>query len=654
MERKNFKKLIQPYIRLDLIVMVIISLVVLYLKLWLGVICLALVVFVTIYHSKIAYQKTEKDIEEIRAGIAADNDEITRNFVESCPVYMCVSDIAGEISWSNEGFRSNITTEENIDGLISSEDLKKLFEIEQYEIIADIKESKFRISSSSKDESSHSKRMIYFEDVTPAEIVKDLFKTTRPAFMHVNIDNYDELMAASPIEKQSKIIADIDGILRDWIGDVDGSIVKIKSSQYAVVVAQKYIEEFRKDNFQSIMEKIHGVETEADFPTTISIGIGTEAANYEALQLASYQALDLALGRGGDQVVIKKSGDEIEYYGGSLANVERRNKGKSRIMAHALVQLIQDANQVLVMGHQRPDLDSFGASIGIASLANAAKKKAYIVLNKPNEAIDLAYDAAVKTNKYEFINDEIAMAIAQKETLLIIVDTHIGPMVECPTLLEKCKKLVVIDHHRKSANAIENTLLTYMEPFASSASEQVCELLQYAGKNFEFGKFEMDALLSGITLDTKNFTQNTGARTFESASWLKRKGADTRNVMNFFKMRLDFFQKKVNMIASAEVLGNEIAVAYTKESDPSMQVLAAQAADELLEMRGVSAVFVAGALEGGRTTVSARSNGKLNVQVIMEKLGGGGHINIAAAQLEESPEMAIQKIVQLLREEKLI
>lgn len=654
MERKDFKQLIQPYLRLDLLVMVIISLVVLYLKLWYGVICLALVVFVTIYHTKIASQKTEKEVEAIRAGIAQENDEITRNFVEYCPVYMCISDIAGAVSWSNEGFRTNITTEDSIAEYISSEDLQKLFEIEKYEFIADIKESKFRVSSSSHNESSHSKRMIYFEDVTSAEIVRDLFKNSRPAFMNINIDNFDELMSASPVESQSKIVADIEKIIRDWVAGCNGSVTKVKSNQYAVVIAHKYIDEFRKDGFASIMEKIHGVETEADFPTTISIGIGTEAANFEDLQLAAYQALDLALGRGGDQVVIKKSGDEIEYYGGSLANIERRNKGKSRIMSHALVQLINDADQVLVMGHQRGDLDSFGASIGIASLVTAAKKKAYIVLNKPNEAIDLAYDAAVKTKKYEFINDEIAMAIAQKETLLIIVDTHIGPMAECPSLLEKCKKLVVIDHHRKSANAIENTVLTYMEPFASSASEQVCELLQYAGNNLEFGKFAMDALLAGITLDTKNFTQNTGSRTFESASWLRRNGADIRNVMNFFKMRLDFFQKKVNMIASAEVLGNEIAVAYTKESDPSMQVLAAQAADELLEMRGISAVFVAGALADGRTTVSARSNGKLNVQVIMEKLGGGGHINIAAAQLEDSPEMAIQKIVQLLREEKLI
>ncbi len=653
MEKKDFKQLIQPFTSIDTIVMVLMALVVLYINKWLGIACIAVVVGVTIYHASIASVKTNRVLENIKSQVAEKNDEITRDFIESCPVHMCISDITGKVFWSNEGFREKISAEESIDDILNPEELQKLFDINQYEIIKAIKDSKFRISASTKDESSHSRRMIYFEDVTSSEIVKELFKNNRPAFMHVNIDNYDELIAASPVEKQSKIVADIESILRGWVAESNGSITRIKSNQFAVVCTQKSLEEARANGFK-IMEKIHEVETEADFPTTISIGIGIEAANYEDLQLSAYQALDLALGRGGDQVVIKKSGNDIEYYGGSLANVERRNKGKSRIMAHALLQLIKDSDKVLVMGHQRPDLDSFGSSIGVASLALAANKKAYIVLNAPNEGIDIAYDAALKTEKFEFINNEMALALAQQETLLVIVDTHIGPRVECPALLEKCKKLVVIDHHRKSANAIENTLLTYMEPFASSASEQVCEMLQYAGGNLEFGKFEMDALLSGITLDTKNFTQNTGARTFESASWLRRQGADTKKVRDFFKMRLDFFQKKVNMIASAEILANGIAVAYTKETDSSMQVLAAQAADELLEMRGIEAVFVAGALEDGKTTVSARSNGKLNVQVIMEKLGGGGHINIAAAQTQDGPEIAIQNVVKLLREEKLI
>lgn len=653
MERKDFKTLVQPYIRLDLIVMVAISLVVLYLKLWVGVACLVAVLIVNIYHSKITAAKTEKQIAEIKSNLTRENDEITRNFIDTCPIFMCISDIAGTVSWSNEGFRNEITSEDTIAGIIDEATLKKLFEKDQFESIVDYNDARYKVSASSQDESGHSKRMIYFENVTAAEIVRDKFRDSRTAFVLINVDNYDELMAASPVEKQSVIVAEIETLLREWAASIDASLTRYRSNRFILICEHRQIEAMRKDKF-SIMEKIHEVETEADFPTTLSMGIGVEAANLAELDTYAYQALDLALGRGGDQVVIKKSGDDIEYYGGSLSNVERRNKGKSRIMAHALIQLINDADKVLVMGHARPDLDSFGSAIGVAALAQAAKKKAYIVLNEPNEAIDLAYQAARETNRFEFINSEMANALAQRETLLVIVDTHIGPMCEDETLLENCKKLVVIDHHRKSASAIENTLLTYMEPFASSSSEQVCEMIQYAGSHFEFEKFEMDALLAGITLDTKNFTQNTGARTFESASWLRRKGADMRNVMNFFKMRLDFYQKKVNMIASAEILNNGFAIAYTKDQDDSMQVLTAQAADELLEMRGVNAVFVAGLLTNGKTTVSARSTGKINVQVMMEHFGGGGHINVAAAQFEEAPELAIQDIVKYLREEKLI
>ncbi|MDO5441399.1 MAG: DHH family phosphoesterase [Bacillota bacterium] len=653
MERKDFKTLVQPYIKLDLIVMVVISLIVLYLKLWAGVACLVAVVFVSIYHAKIAAVQTEKQIAEIKSNLTQENDEITRNFIDTCPIYMCISNINGDVTWSNEGFRNEITSEDSIAEIIDSKILKKLFEQEQYEAIITYKESRYKLTASTQDESGHSKRMIYFENVTAAEIVRDKFKDSRPAFALINVDNYDELMAASPVEKQSVIVAEIETMLREWAATLNASLTRYRSNRYILFCEHKEIDAMLKDNF-SIMEKIHEVETEADFPTTLSIGIGVDAATLAELDTYAYQALDLALGRGGDQVVIKRSSDDIEYFGGSLSNVERRNKGKSRIMAHALVQLIHDADKVLVMGHVRPDLDSFGSAIGVAALAQAAKKKAYIVLNEPNEAIELAYQAARETGRFEFINGEMANALAMRETLLVIVDTHIGPMCEEQSLLDRCKKLVVIDHHRKSANAIENTMLTYMEPFASSASEQVCEMIQYAGNNFEFEKFEMDALLAGITLDTKNFTQNTGARTFESASWLRRNGADMRNVMNFFKMRLDFFQKKVNMIASAEILNNGYAIAYTKESDESMQVLTAQAADELLEMRGVNAVFVAGALTNGKTTVSARSNGLINVQVMMEHFGGGGHINIAAAQFEQTPELAIQEVIKYLREEKLI
>lgn len=653
MERKEFKELIQPYIRTDLIVMVLISLVVLYLRLWLGIVCLVCVVAVTVYHTFIEVKQTERKVSELRTRTIEENEEITRDFIDFCPVYMCVSDKEGNISWTNEGFRNEIRDGDSIADLISAEDLAELFESDSLQRIIRIGEGSYRVRASSKDESGHSKRMLYFENVSASEKLKELFQSSRACMAYVNVDNYEDLISASPVEKQSKIAAEIGQIISDWASEHEAVLVKTKSNQYAVIFEQKYMEKLRRQK-GGLLEKIHGVETEADFPTTVSVGVSTGAANYPELQEWSADALDLALGRGGDQIVIKEASGELEYIGGGLPNLERRNKGKARIMAHALCKQIESSDKVLVMGHERADLDALGAACGVAALVAALRKKAYIVLNSPNEGIDIAYDAALQTERFEFINDETAQTMVQKDTLLVVVDTHIGPITECPALLRQCKKIIVIDHHRKSANAIENTIFSYMEPFASSAAELVCELLQYAGSNLVFGKFEMDVLLAGIALDTKNFTQNTGVRTYEASAWLRRNGADVKNVQSFFKMRLDFFQKKVNIIASAEILGNGFAVAYTKESDPSMQILTAQAADELLTMRGINAAFVAGALDDETTTVSARASGQINVQVIMEKLGGGGHVNIAAAQLGESPELAIQSVVKILREEKVI
>jgi len=269
------------------------------------------------------------------------------------------------------------------------------------------------------------------------------------------------------------------------------------------------------------------------------------------------------------------------------------------------------------------------------------------------EAIELIYEAAAATGRFSFVSPERALEIAKRATLLIVVDTHIPGLTECPKLIDKVDKLVVIDHHRRSRDAIENATLAYTEVYASSTSELVTELIQYSQDRTGIGRFESEALLAGITVDTKNFTVNTGVRTFEAASWLRRNGADIATVRSFFKMRLDFFRKKVNLIASAEILGNGVAVAYTKDIDPAMQVLTAQVADELLDMKGVDAAFVAGR---GKTStmVSGRSNGQINVHAILEKIGGGGHMSIAAAQLAETPEEAIQRVVQIMRDMEIL
>ena len=332
---------------------------------------------------------------------------------------------------------------------------------------------------------------------------------------------------------------------------------------------------------------------------------------------------------------------------------------KSRVMSHALMNLIKDADRVMIAGHSRPDMDSFGSSIGLYALVNNCGKECYIVLENPEESIDALFSAAKAMKNddgspaYKFINHGEAKELITAKTLVIMTDHHRALLSEDPELCAAAKKIAVIDHHRKSGDAVENTVLSFMESYASSVSELVSEMLQYSGEKGDINKFEAEALLAGITLDTKNFTTNTGVRTFEAASWLKRNGADTVNVKNYFKVDLGFFQKKINVIANAEILSNGIAVAYTKDIDPAMQVIVSQAADELLSMKGVYAAIAAGR-SGQATMVSARSNGKYNMQTLMEKLGGGGHQQAAAVQLDVSPEEAISQVVQAMRIEGML
>ncbi len=468
----------------------------------------------------------------------------------------------------------------------------------------------------------------------------------------INIDNYDELLASSPAEEQSGISAEIDKKIRAWTQYMDAAVTRVRSNRYLAQFENRCLAEQRRSQFP-IINQMHEVETQADFPTSISIGIGAGSESFSKLQDLAEEAMDLALGRGGDQAVIKSAGGDIEYFGGSLPSVEKRNKGRARIVAHVLMQLVKSSDRVLIMGHSRPDMDSIGSAIGMYTFAKSAGKPADIILNDVGQAIDVIYGAALKAGSYSFISSEKALQLVTSDTLVILVDTHIPQITECPEIFEKGPKVAVIDHHRKSKDAVDNPTLMHMETYASSASELVTELLQYAVDKSDIGKFDAEALLAGIIVDTKSFAINTGVRTFEAASWLRRMGADIPTVRSFFKLRLDFFKKKSNIIASAEILPGGIAVAYTRDTDPAMQVLVAQAADELLDIRGVTAAFAAG--RGvNRTMVSARSLGQLNVQTVMEKMGGGGHINIAAAQVEEGPEEAIARVVSIMRETGLM
>ncbi|MBQ1484004.1 MAG: DHH family phosphoesterase, partial [Eubacterium sp.] len=500
--------------------------------------------------------------------------------------------------------------------------------------------------------------MLFWKDVSVEESLRLKFSDSLICLGYINIDNLDEILQATPVESRSRIAAEIDEVIYSWAKEMDASVFSMSDSRYAIVFKNRYLSALEASNFP-VLSKIRAIETSADFPPSLSIGLGVGEAKLTELQQTATEALELALGRGGDQVVVRDEKGDTEYFGGSLPTVEKRNKGRSRVMAHALMNLMRDADRVLVMGHSRPDMDSIGSSLGIYAMACNLGRECHIVLENPGDGIDSIYQDALKqmnddgSPAYSFSGHAEAMEMLSPKTLLVMTDHHRAAISECPELCAAAAKIAVIDHHRRAGDAVENTVLSFTESYASSASELVSEMLQYSGEMGDINRFEADALLAGIALDTKNFTTNTGVRTFEAASWLKRNGADTAVVKDYFKIDLSFYQKKTNVIANAEVLSNGIAVAYTKDIDPAMQLIVSQAADELLTMKGVDAAVAAGR-NGQVTMVSGRSNGRYNMQTLMEKLGGGGHREAAAVQLDVSPEEAISQVVQAMRLEGLL
>jgi len=507
----------------------------------------------------------------------------------------------------------------------------------------------FKIQVTIMGEGEETSYGIYFMDITNYESLKIKYNDEKPCMAIINVDNFDELIANNSDEMRLSILSDVDKKIRQWCLKINASVTMHKVHMYFVVFENQYVEKLVESKFP-ILDDIREIETEVDFPVTLSIGIGVGGKTLSQTDQYAQDALDLALGRGGDQAVVKK-GSKIEYYGGKMKTVEKGNKGKSRIVAHALRQLIDQSSKVLIMGHKYPDMDSFGSALGIFRIATSRNKEAHIVINAYNDTLQEVYSLAKASEAYSFINNEKAISIVDKETLVVVLDTHRPSLVECQELLEATDRIAIIDHHRRAEENIENATLAYMEPYASSTAELVTEILQYSLEKKSIIKFEAEALLAGITVDTNRFSVKTGVRTFEAASWLRRSGADTSSVKRYFQSDVEAFKLRANTIVNARISEEGIAYSICEGIHPEMQIINAQAADELLAIKGVKASFVAGVAEMGKTVVSARSLGELNVQIVMEKLGGGGHLTTAGAQVDLSPKEALAMIEEELKRE---
>lgn len=470
------------------------------------------------------------------------------------------------------------------------------------------------------------------------------------------LDNYEEALESMEEVRSSLLIALIDRKINKYFSAIDGVVKKLEKDKYFLVMRKKSLEVLREKRF-SILEEVKNVNIGNEMAVTISIGIGMNADTYAHSSEYARIAIELALGRGGDQVVVK-DGNNITYFGGKSQMMEKTTRVKARVKAHALKEFMSSKDKVVVMGHKITDVDTFGAAIGIYRAAKTLEKKAYIVINTPTSSIRPLMDSFLHSQEYDsrmFVNSHEAKEIVDDNTVVVVVDTNRPNYTECEELLSMTKTIVVLDHHRQGKDVISNAVLSYIEPYASSACEMVAEVLQYFSDGIRIRNIEADSLYAGIMIDTNNFLTKTGVRTFEAAAFLRRCGADVTRVRKMFRENMDDYRAKGDAIRNAELFRECFAISVCKsEGLESPTVVGAQAANELLNVVGVKASFV---LTDYRNTiyVSARSIDEINVQIIMERMGGGGHLNIAGAQLEhhsiaEAKDILKQTLQKMLDE----
>ena len=571
-------------------------------------------------------------------------------YIMSLPFPACTVDTDGIVRAANPLIK-NVFVYEDITGYnfftLTGIRREQLMDANHEERIIERNDKMFKLWTN-EGASADEDIVVFFDEATARESFRTKLESERAAIAYINIDNYDELIASAPEDYRRVIPAQIDVLVRKWGDSFESPVISTGDDRYVMYTTQGRLNTMIEENF-SVLDEVRNIESQIDFPASISIGVGiSNISLIESTELAE-AALELALGRGGDQAVVKTD-DGTKYYGGTLQSFEKNNRSKPRVIAHAIKALMNDADKVFIMGHKWPDMDSFGAAVGASAICNFLGKDSYIVLDKHNDALDVVYDHVADTEDYNIIKSERALRMITDRSLLIIVDTNRPMLVESPELAEAAKTRVIIDHHRLTADSYQNSAVAYVESYASSASELIAELMQHFSQKRFINKLEAEAMLAGIMVDSNSFSVRTGVRTFDAASWLKRGGADTTEVKRFFQVKREDFTAKANAIAGAEFSEDGIAYAITEGNADNMQIINAQVADELLTTKGTKASFALGRNMLGQTVVSARSLGDINVQFVMEKLGGGGHFTSAAAPTNDPLAEVLARIKKLVKE----
>ncbi|MEX1029025.1 MAG: DHH family phosphoesterase [Paenibacillaceae bacterium] len=493
-------------------------------------------------------------------------------------------------------------------------------------------------------------RLLYFTNVTEYVHLQRLYESEQPAFGIVMLDNLEEASQGLDDQTRAVMLGKVTGQLSEWSNKHHLYLRRLAADRYFILMNNKTLKALELTRFE-VLDDVRDLTIEYKVPITLSMGIGAGTPDLIQLGALAQSSLDIALGRGGDQAAIKV-GQRLSFYGGRSNAVEKRTRVRARVISHALRDLIRESDNVLVVGHRIPDMDAIGAAIGVMKAVQMSDKEGYIVLEGVNPSIyrlmqEIKEDEEMRNR---FISPEEALQLIKPRTLVVVVDTHKTSMVSEPKLVQMSQRVVVIDHHRRGEEFINDAVLVYMEPYASSTCELVTELLQYFHDHMHMEPLEATALLAGMVVDTKSFAVRTGARTFEAASFLRRNGADSALIQKMLKEDLNEYLKKADIIKHARIIYENIAVAAGEAGRKFSPMLVAQAADTLLNMTGIIASFVISERTDGLIGISARSMGDINVQVVMERLGGGGHLTNAAAQIEGTLQQAEEKLLQVLQE----
>ncbi|MBO6233275.1 MAG: DHH family phosphoesterase [Clostridia bacterium] len=608
------------------------------------------------FYAYFANNKRKSEISETLQDLTLTVDSTAKSSLINSPFPLVILETDGNIVWKSSKFVTefqNVQINHYIDDLVY--DIKS--EIEKEENKKDIEKqikigkniyrvfAKF-VHSKNKDKKSKNEYMmvIYFLNETEKVNLQKEYENSQICSGMIMIDNYEETIQLLDNEEVVNSRAEIDRCIYDWINKWDGVLIQTEKDRFVCYFEQRYLEQIKEEKF-SILDQIKEINLKGKGQLTLSIAISNEGETLKDKYKSAQAAMDVVLGRGGDQAVIREN-DIYKFFGGRAQEVEKRTKVKARVVAHALENLIKESSKVMIMGHTNPDIDAMGSALGVYRLVKSLNKRGYIITSEFSSALDTFNEYMSEDEEYEdvLISKEVALENVDEDTLLIVVDTHKRNFVESIEVLDKCEKIVVIDHHRRSTDFIENATLMFQEVYASSAAELVTELLQYATVDIELKNIEAESLYAGIMMDTKNFTFKTGVRTFEAAAYLRKCGVDIIRVKKWFQSDLDGFNKIAEIVKNAEIVTDTIAISeyHGKEKDAS--ITCAKAADELLTISDITASFVLGYI-GEKICISGRSIGDVNVQVILEKLGGGGHITVAGAQVEG---MTIEEVKQEL------